>query len=63
MEAIEKGNWVLVPLTKDDLDNPNIVAKVDSVTDTIVTIELSNDGKVDIPRSWCRVVHIQNFEK
>ncbi len=53
-------DWVLCPLTKDDVDNPTIVAKIDSIDGNIINIKLTN-GTVSIPKKWCKVVHVQNY--
>lgn len=55
---IKKGDWVLCPQTKDDVDEPTIVAKVDSVEEFTVNIILVN-GTASIPKNYCRVVHVQ----
>ena len=56
---IKKGSWVLCPLTKDDIYNPTIVAKVVDIDNLdIVTIQLSK-GTVLMPKNYCRVVFVQ----
>lgn len=55
------NDWVLCPLTEDDTENPTIVAQVDSIEDNIINIRLT-DGTVSIPKSYCRVVHIQGIK-
>ena len=60
-KEIKIGNWVLCPLTKDDADLPTIVAKVKNMNDKIVTVELAI-GTVKIPKTYCRVVYIQNHK-
>ena len=58
---IKINNWVLCPKTKDDLDNPTIVAKVVMVEKDIITIQL-NSGTVTMPRSYCRKVFVQGID-
>jgi len=55
---MKKGDWVICPLTKDDIDKPTIVAEVYSVEDDIVNVNGTN-GTIPIPKSWCRVVQVQ----
>lgn len=57
---IKINDWVLCPLTKDDRDNPTIVAKVVKVEKNIVTIQLTN-GTVPIPKNYCKVVYVQGL--
>lgn len=57
---IKKDDWVLCPMTKDDRDNPTIVAKVVKVENGIVTIQLKN-GTVTMPLNYCRVVYVQGL--
>jgi len=52
------NDWVLFPLTKDDYDNPTIVAKVLSIEGNIVKV-LINGEPVSIPKTWCKVVYVQ----
>lgn len=54
---MKKGDWVLCPQTKDNLDEPNIVAKIVSIEGNIINIAVSN-GIVPIPKKWCRVVTV-----
>lgn len=51
-------DWVLFPMTKDDRDNPTIVARILSIEKNIVYVSINNEP-VPIPKNWCRVVHIQ----
>ena len=53
-------DWVLCPQTKDDVDNPTIVAKIHSIEGNIVNIKLAK-GIVSIPKNYCRVVYVQNY--
>lgn len=57
---MKKGDWVLCPQTKDDIDNPSIVAKIVEIKDNIVEIQLSK-GTVTIPKNYCRVVYVQGL--
>lgn len=57
---MKKGDWVLCPLTKDNKDNPTIVAKIHSIEDNIINIKLAK-GTVSIPKNYCRVVYVQNY--
>jgi hypothetical protein len=59
-KTIKIDDWVLCPLTKDDIAMPTIVAKVVKIEDNIVTIEIKN-GTVTIPKKMCRVVYVQNI--
>lgn len=56
---MKKGDWVLCPLTSDDNDNPNIVAKIESVEEHVVNIYVKDDKTVGIPKKYCRVVWVQ----
>jgi len=56
-DNIEVGNWVLFPQTKDNKDNPNIVAKVISIDTNIVNVSISGQS-LPIPKTWCRVVSV-----
>lgn len=58
-DLIKKGNWVLCPQTKDDVDDPRIVAQVVTVNGNLVQIQLTN-GTATIPRSYCKVVYVQH---
>ena len=62
MEEIKKDDWVLFPKTKDDRDNPTIVARVISVEDNIINVSIHNQP-VPIPKSWCKVVYVQKETK
>ena len=53
-------DWVLCPLTKDDIDKPTIVAKIASIEGNIVNITVK-DGTASIPKKWCRVVYVQGL--
>ena len=55
---MKKGDWVLFPMTKDDRDNPNVVAQVESIEDNIVNVKLKT-GIIPIPLNYCRVVYVQ----
>jgi len=57
---MKKGDWVLCPLTKDDVDNPTIVAKIDSIDSNVINIETVN-GIISMPKKYCRVVYVQNY--
>lgn len=57
---IKYGDWVLCPKTKDERDEPTIVAKVVKVEGNVVTIQLNN-GTVPMPMNYCRVVYVQGL--
>ena len=57
-KEIEVDDWVLCPLTKDDIDEPQIVSKVVKVEEHVIHIAVEN-GSVGIPKKWCRVVYVQ----
>ena len=56
---MKPNDWVLFPQTKDDRDNPTIVAKIVSINDNIVNVSIG-ETTVPIPKTWCRVVYVQN---
>ena len=47
---MEINDWVLCLRTKDDRDEPTIVAKVVKIEESIVTIRLKN-GTVTMPKN------------
>lgn len=55
---MEINNWVLFPQTSDDTEGPNIVAKVLTVEEHVVTVELKN-GTITVPKSQCTIVNVQ----
>jgi len=56
---MKKDDWVLFPQTKDDRDNPTIVAKIVAIEPTIVHVKIGY-STVPIPKSWCKIVYVQN---
>ena len=56
-------DWVLFPQTKDDIDNPTIVAKIDSIEKNIVYVKLVDGKTLPVPKNYCKVVYVQNYNK
>ena len=54
---MKTGDWVLFPQTKDDINNPNIVAKVIRIDNNIVNVSI-NGEILPIPLKWCKVVNV-----